>query len=298
MKKFKTKTKRKTKKKLYLFVFLFFLSLYISFKYLEKSNIVLDDKNFVKLLLKNNYQTNILKDIFNETKDKLEVSNLIKTNYVFKEEKKVVEETKPIIYIYNSHQTEEYSKNSLIEYNINPTVLMPSYILEGEFNKNNLKTIVEERSIKDLLNINSWNYAHSYEASRIYMEDSKKNNPSLIYFIDLHRDSLSHDKTVVSINDKPYAKTVFIIGLENPNYQENLKFTEKLNNKLNEEYPGLSKGIYKKEGPGVNGVYNQDFSKYTILIEIGGNESTIEEVMNSALAFSKVFIEVINENEG
>ena len=54
-------------------------------------------------------------------------------------------------------------------------------------------------------------------------------------------------------------------------------------------------GIYKKGGPGVNGVYNQDFSPNTILIEIGGNENTTNEVLNTTLAFSKVFMEVINE---
>ena len=64
---------------------------------------------------------------------------------------------------------------------------------------------------------------------------------------------------------------------------------------MNELYPGLSKGIYKKGGPGVNGVYNQDFSPYTILIEIGGYENTTNEVLNTSIAFSKCFMEVINE---
>jgi stage II sporulation protein P len=64
---------------------------------------------------------------------------------------------------------------------------------------------------------------------------------------------------------------------------------------MNELYPNLSKGIYKKGGPGVNGVYNQDFSPYTILIEIGGYENTTNEVLNTVLAFSKCFMETINE---
>ena len=67
---------------------------------------------------------------------------------------------------------------------------------------------------------------------------------------------------------------------------------------LNEKYPNLSKGIYKKGGEGVNGVYNQDNSKYTILIEIGGVDSTTAEVLNSTLAFTECFMEVISENEG
>ena len=155
---------------------------------------------------------------------------------------------------------------------------------ESELNNGNIDfiwngyTITEERSIREVLNLNSWNYAASYKASRIYMEDVKKEYPSLKYFIDLHRDSLKKDKTTIQIGDKSYAKIIFLIGLENVNYQKNLAFTEEINNKIGEKYPGLSKGIYKKGGAGVNGVYNQDFSPYTILIEIGGCENTTSEV--------------------
>ena len=97
---------------------------------------------------------------------------------------------------------------------------------------------------------------------------------------------------------KPSLKTIFLIGLENDNYEENLAFTEKINNLMNKKYPGLSKGIYKKGGVGVNGVYNQDFSNRTILIEIGGYENTPSEVLNSTLAFAECFLEVIKTDEG
>ena len=115
--------------------------------------------------------------------------------------------------------------------------------------------------------------------------------------MDIHRDSLEKGRTTIEIEGKKFAKTIFLIGLENENYEENLSFTEKINNLLNEKYPGLSKGIYKKGGPGVNGVYNQDFSKRAILIEIGGYENTPSEVLNSVLAFSECFMEVISKDE-
>ena len=163
------------------------------------------------------------------------------------------------------------------------------------FNKNNFNTLVEERSVADILSKNNWRYYRSYDASRIYLDDARKNNPTLKYFIDVHRDSLLRDKTTIVIDNKSYAKIVFIVGLENKNYQKNLEFTEKINNKLNIKYPNLSKGIYKKGGAGVNGVYNQDNSPFTILIEIGGKENTTTEVLNTTLAFCDVFMEVINE---
>ena len=149
--------------------------------------------------------------------------------------------------------------------------------------------------IKDILKDNNWKYVNSYKASRILLEKRIIENPTLKYFIDIHRDSLPKDKTTITIEDKDYAKVLFIVGLENDNYQKNLEFTTKINNKIEEEYPGLSKGIYKKGGSGVNGIYNQDFSPRTILIEIGGYENTTTEVLNTAIAFSKCFLEVINE---
>lgn len=208
----------------------------------------------------------------------------------------VIKESKdPLIYIYNTHQTEEYETSTILDYSIKPTVTISNYILEEIFNKNKLYTYVEEANIKEILNKNSWNYSYSYKATRILLEQRKQEYPTLKYFIDIHRDSITKDKTTVIINNKSYAKILFLIGLENPNYQENLLFTEKLNNLINQKYPNLTKGIYKKGGPGVNGVYNQDFSKYLILVEMGGYQNTPIEVLNSSLALAECFMEVINE---
>ena len=213
---------------------------------------------------------------------------------VIKEEKEE-EKTLPTVYLYNTHQTEEYKPITLAEISVNPTVIMNNYILQDILKRNNIESIVEEESIQEIRKQNNWNYADSYKASRVLLEKRILEYPSLNYFIDIHRDSLGKDKTTTTIDNKSYAKVLFIVGLENPNYQENLIFTEKINQKLQEEYPTLSKGIYQKSGQGVNGVYNQDFHKHTILIEIGGYENTTSEVLNSTLAFSKVFMEVLHD---
>jgi len=277
------------------------LGIFLSFKQLESSKVKISNKEFSKLIIDNtyNYNSNIISQAINYVVDNnnpIKLMNNEYTKYLSNTTEPIInEETLPLIYLYNSHQTEEYKPSTYAEFSVNPTVIMNNYILEDIFNKNGFKTVVEESSIKEILNNNNWNYTYSYKASRVLLENSIIKYPSLKYFIDIHRDSLPHDKTTITINNKDYAKVIFLIGLENPKYEENLSFTEKINNKMNELYPGLSKGIYKKGGPGVNGVYNQDFSKYTILIEIGGYENTTTEVLNTAIAFSKCFMEVINE---
>lgn len=298
----KNTIKNKKLKKYFLF-FMFIMGIYFSYKYLESKNIELKDKEFVNLLIDNSFKYNeadFIEKIANKT---YELSNPVKL--LSKEYNKylditettpvIKEELKPKIYLYNTHQTEEYQSSELLEFTIKPTVMINNYILEDIFNRNGYQTIVEERSIKEMLNNNNWKYSSSYKASRIYLEDTYKLNPSLEYFIDLHRDSLPHSKTYISIDGKDYAKILFLIGLENPNYEKNLLLTEKINNKLNEYYPGLSKGILKKGGEGVNGIYNQDFNENVILVEMGGYENTTTEVLNSSLAFAKCFMEAINE---
>ena len=303
----KRRKHKKLKFKFLLFLLLFILSIYKSFRYLLKSNIKIDNKEFVELLLANNIEENKITKFIGSINKNYKPVNLLSTNYYelvdTKKNKVNVNSNSnsnslPLIYIYNSHQTEEYLPSNFIESEVKPTVMMADYIMEDIFNKNNFNTIVEERSIKQKLNENNWKYYKSYDASRIYIDDTKTNNPSIKYFIDVHRDSLKRDKTTVEINGKSYAKTIFLIGLENDNYNENLEFTTKINDKLNEKYPNLSKGIYKKGGEGVNGVYNQDNSKYTILLEIGGPENNTTEVLNSTLAFADCFMEVISTNEG
>lgn len=288
--------------KIFFFFLLFVFSLLFSFYILNKSSIEIDDKRLVQLLLNDNDKNRIkrkLKSFFSVPVAFLDNDYF---EYIVPASKNTENTNKsidkePLIYIYNSHQGEEYASSTFAEYTVGPTVMFADYIFQDVLKKNNYISIVEEASVKEILNINSWKYAYSYMASRLLMEDAKGKNPSLKYFVDIHRDSLEKGRTTVEIDGKMFAKTIFLIGLENDNYEENLSFTEKINNLLNEKYPGLSKGIYKKGGPGVNGVYNQDFSKRTILIEIGGYENTPSEVLNSVLAFSECFMEVISKDE-
>ena len=203
------------------------------------------------------------------------------------------EVTEPIVYLYNTHQLEEYKQENQESYNVTPNVMMLSYIVREKLNDKGIPTIVEENDVSAFLQANNWSYASSYKVTRLLMEDAKTKNPTLKYFIDLHRDSVSKSISTATIAGKNYAKILFIIGLENPNYQENLTVTTTINNMLEEKYPGITRGIYKKEGKGVNGVYNQDFDKNTILFEVGGPENTIEEVLNTADAISTVLAEYI-----
>ena len=314
----KNKKSKKRKYKVFFFCLVVFFSFLFTIKVLSKYNLPYQNSDIVKFLIENNnpfivnsksnysYFHKIMTKLINlDISKPLSIldsnyKGLVKDNKIIKETTKVdnkVISSSPTIYLYNSHDTEEYKATSFAEYSVMPTVKLADYVLKEELEKNGFNVLIEETTISSIRNSLGLNYAGSYEASRVLMEQAKKTYPRLIYFIDLHRDSLTHDKTTLTYNDKNYAKVMFLVGLENPNYSENLEFSNRISDLINTKIPNLSKGIYEKEGAGVNGVYNQDFSNRTILIEIGGPENTIDEVYDTILVLSEVLSEVIESDQ-
>ena len=112
--------------------------------------------------------------------------------------------------------------------------------------------------------------------------------PSLSYFIDIHRDSITKEYSTVNLGDKSYAKMMLVVGKDHSSWQENYNTAVNLNNIILSRYPGLSRGVLEKSGVNVNGVYNQDVSGNCILIELGGVDNTIEEVNNTLDVIAEV----------
>ena len=203
------------------------------------------------------------------------------------------EENSPIVYIYNSHQLENYNNSSLDIYGVTPNVMMASYVLREKLHDLGVEAIVEEANMSDILASHGWNYAYSYQASRSVMDEKIKKYNSLKYFIDIHRDSSSKELTTATINGKGYAKVLFVVGLDHDHWESNYHFANELNTKIESSYPGLSRGILKKTGMNVNGIYNQDVSPNCMLIEVGGVDNTIEEVYETINALADVLSKYI-----
>ena len=253
----------------------------------NKKNIKTEIKNITSQIFKIdiNKPTTILKNMM-----LYETPNKEQQKFYMINEKQIEEE--PLVYIYNTHQTEEYLGNDIT---LNPTVLTAAHYLKEKLENIGIKTLVEESSIPEILKENNWNYNQSYKASRINLEKIKEKYSNIKIFIDLHRDSVKKELSTVTIDNKDYAKVLFVIGKEHNNYEQNLQFTTSIDNIIKKYYPTLSKGILQKEGPGVNGIYNQDVDTKVILIEVGAQENTIDEVTNTLDIISNIIKEKINE---
>ncbi len=296
--------------KLILVVIIIIISFVITFKVLyDKIEIKVDNNTYIDFLVKDTFSNYNLNDIkrLSSTEFLLKYSfgiekvntgtNVDIVTPVIKDKEEKNTNSKPKVYIFNTHQTEGYNSNFLEAFNINNTVYLASHILGEYLSDLGVATIVEENSIIDVLNTNGWKYGYSYKASRILLESAYKKNPSLDFFIDLHRDAASYDRTVTEIDGKKYAKILFVVGLEHDSYEPNLQLAKKLNEKIKKIAPTLSRGVLEKKGPGVNGKYNQDFNKNTILIEVGGQYNYIEEVNNTLKIISKVIYEYLEDEK-
>lgn len=183
-----------------------------------------------------------------------------------------IKKEKPLIYIYNTHQREAYTDRK--------TVLDAALYMKEIFKIYNIDTIVETQDITEFMKVNNMTYNYSYYASRFYIKDAIKKN-ELDFIIDLHRDASSRKATTTSINKKNYAKILFVVGKEHKNYQENYHLAKKINSLITNKYPNLSRGVMLKSGKNVNGIYNQDLNNNMILLEIGGNYNSYNEVKNT-----------------
>lgn len=306
MKEFKAKKVRNKKKKvkkirLVIFTFFFFFAYVFVVKYLShnklKDSILDEHVNYINFDIKKmaiekvdeviNAPDLLLNKVVKEAKPvKLETKKTKVNNKQNKnvEEKSVEKQTEPIIYIYNTHQTENYE---------NYTVYDAASFLNSKLNSMEFTSYFEEQSVKVFLEQNGLKYYKSYKASRTYLDQARSNYPSIKYFFDIHRDSVSKSVSTSTYKNKNYAKVLFVIGLDNPGNELNYNNANKLNEIIKSKVPNISRGIVRHGGKGYNGIYNQDVSEQVFLIEIGGKDNTKEEVVNTLEVIYESILEYV-----
>ncbi len=138
-------------------------------------------------------------------------------------------------------------------------------------------------------------YTGSYNRSLQTVQNILKTTSSDIV-IDLHRDAIgsrSDYAPTVRIGEDYAAQMMFVVGtngggLWHPNWQQNLKFAIKVQEKGEELYPGLFKPIILR-----NSRYNQHVSKAATIIEVGATGNTLEQCLTSMKYLSKVLNDIM-----
>lgn len=256
---------------------IFILLISFSFAFILSKLSIFKNNNFINLLKKTSVNELDFKNINIKGEYLINVglTNFDKIKFdkvMFKEVDKDEEELKPRIYVYNTHQTEEY--RTIENYNLTPTVHTASYILKDLLKQYNIGVIVENSDLKTDMNKLGVNYNNAYQVSKYWLNNLGMNDLEL--YIDLHRDSVSYNLSNVTVDGVDYAKIMFVMG-NNYDYYDNLAVAEKLVSEVEKINKTISRGIFTRK----NSVYNQDFNKNCVLIEVGGPDSTYESVSNT-----------------
>lgn len=273
--------------KFILFCLFFLISFYITgSKILNTSliNYLIYDEEQISSIKYNNMLKEISKSIVN---DVVKETTILDNNIIINKNNSsfvnLVKKDDYKVYIYNTHDEESYSNKGFELYNTTPTVKLASYMLKDELKNLGINALVEERPVIKEIKKQGLPYYYSYDISNKYCKEIKEKYPSIIYFIDLHRDGIDKSLSTVTINNKTYAKMMFLLGMKHSNSNKNLEVVTKLNNYLNDNYKGLMRNIYKRNDI----TYYQYFDSHNFIIEVGGQDNTYQEVYNSIKAFAK-----------
>lgn len=133
------------------------------------------------------------------------------------------------------------------------------------------------------------NRDYAYNNSLSALEEILAENPTIEVVIDLHRDEMKEGKKlVIDLQGRPTARFMFFNGmshirnkgdisyLENPYIQDNLAFSFQTQVAANEYYPGIARKIYLKAYR-----YNMHLKPKSLLVELGAQTNTVEEIMNA-----------------
>ncbi|MDW0111117.1 stage II sporulation protein P [Sporosarcina aquimarina] len=191
---------------------------------------------------------------------------------------------KKVAYVYHSHSRESFlpyfpetddPKDAVHE---SRNITQVGKMLERALENRGIGTLVDTSDIIQELDQKGLDFSASYQVTEEHIRTARSANKKLTLFLDIHRDSLRKNATTKTIQGQSFAQVFFVVGTSHESFKSNLAFTEEVNRRLDASYPGLSKGIFQKDSSQGNGVYNQDVSPTAVLIEVGGVDSTLEEM--------------------
>lgn len=201
----------------------------------------------------------------------------------------------PQILIYHTHSQEAFADS--VPGDVSTTIVGAgeylAYILEEEYGYEVLHHVAS-------YDTQQHNYAYSYAEPEI--RKLLEEYPSIQVVIDLHRDEMAEGtRLVTQVNGQPTAQFMFFNGLSylnelgridylsNPNLKENLAFSFQMQMTVNAYYPGLARRIYLK---GYR--YNMHLTGKYLLIELGAQNNTVQEIRNACHPLADVLDRVLS----
>ena len=204
---------------------------------------------------------------------------------------------KPQILIFHTHAgTEYFADGTSKKDSIVATGTYLAQILEEKYGYQ----VIHDETKFDYINGKA-DRNKAYSQALTAITKVLEENPSIQVIIDLHRDGVNSNlRRVTEIDGKPTAQFMIFNGLSrnkngnisylyNPNLEANLAFGLQVKLKAMELYPDLTIRNYLK---GYR--YNMHLRERFLLIELGNENTTVEEARNTMPCLAKVLNEVLN----
>ena len=139
------------------------------------------------------------------------------------------------------------------------------------------------------------NWNRSYINSLGTVKDLLAAHPKVQAVFDIHRDAgfTSKEPTTLTLNGQKAAKIMIVVGANHENWQSNLSFAQKLEDRSNEIYPGLVRSIRIVQA----NRYNQQAHPHSLILEVGSDLNTQEEANFALECFAQVIADVLLARE-
>lgn len=205
----------------------------------------------------------------------------------------------PTVLILHTHTTESYTKNGEAytetaawrttdeDYNM----LSIGKRVQEKLAENGI-TAIQDREVHDYPSYNG-SYTDARESIRAYLEAY----PTIRLVLDLHRDASGGSggqmRTSATVDGKPSAQLMVVIGANHDAYEENLSIGLKLHAMLEAQHPGITRPLQLRGAK-----YNQDMLSGGLLIEVGAAGNTREEALTAAEALAQAIAALARGTEG
>lgn len=188
------------------------------------------------------------------------------------------DEDKPLIVLYQTHNSESFVPTTGLAHvynNPDKTIVQVGLELAKELQALGASVV---HSAEDHVR---QAFDESYSRSLQTIKSILATYPDVDYVFDIHRDALPRSSTTLKIDGKDVARVYIVVGtneaMGHPNWRQNYATALALQSKLEELYPGFSRGILLRS----LGRYNQHVHPNALLVEIGGHENSLEEAIRA-----------------
>lgn len=188
----------------------------------------------------------------------------------------------PTVLIFHSHASENFKPKDSHERGSSGDIVRVGEALVAELASLGV-TAIHDKSVHD-----QPRYSEAFLNSEKRLNDLLAANPGIQVVLDIHRDGLEDkpdDYTKARANGVNVAKILFVVGdKDNDLLEENIKFAQAISDRLEKEYPGVTRGVrvFKSD-------YSGELHPNSIMVLLGDwRGNTIDEAVASARILARV----------